>query len=60
MCTVPCALIVFDYRAVRSVVGPKREAVAEGWRKLHNAHYHNLYHSNVKPINMTVNERKMS
>jgi hypothetical protein len=53
-------MVKSDYRPVRSVVGPKREAVAEGWRRLHNADCHSLCPSNVKLINTTVNSRRMS
>jgi hypothetical protein len=28
---------------LKSVFGPKMEEVAEGWRRLHNEEYHNLY-----------------
>jgi hypothetical protein len=36
---------VFEYRVLRRIFGPKRDAVTEGWRKLHNEELHNLYSS---------------
>jgi hypothetical protein len=36
---------VFENRVLRRIFGPKREEVAEGWRKLHNKELHNLYAS---------------
>jgi hypothetical protein len=38
-------LRVFENRMLRRIFGPKREEVAEGWRKLHNEELHNLYSS---------------
>jgi hypothetical protein len=35
---------VFDVR-VLSIFGPKREDIAESWRRLHNEELHNLYTS---------------
>jgi len=34
---------VFEKMVLRIIFGPKREKVAEGWRKLHNDELHNLY-----------------
>jgi hypothetical protein len=28
---------------VRTILGPKKTEVAEGWRKLHNEDFHNMY-----------------
>jgi hypothetical protein len=36
---------VLESRAVRRMIGPKREEVAGGWRTLHNEELHNLYAS---------------
>jgi hypothetical protein len=36
-------LRVFENRVLRRAVGPKRDEVTGGWRKLHNEEYHNLY-----------------
>jgi hypothetical protein len=36
-------LRVFENRVVRRIFGPKRDAMAGGWRKLHNEELHNLY-----------------
>jgi hypothetical protein len=36
-------LRVFENRVLRRIFGPKRDEVTEGWRKLHNKEYHNLY-----------------
>jgi hypothetical protein len=38
-------LRVFEKRVLRRIFGPEGEEVAEGWRKLHNEHHHNLYSS---------------
>jgi len=34
-----------ENRALRGIFGPKREEVAEGWRRLHNEELHKLYTS---------------
>jgi hypothetical protein len=34
---------MFENRVLRRILGPKREEVAEGWRRLHNEELHNLY-----------------
>jgi hypothetical protein len=34
---------MFENRVLRTIFGPKREEVAEGWRRLHNEELHNLY-----------------
>jgi hypothetical protein len=36
---------VFENRVLRRIFGPKREAVAGGWRELHNVELYNLYAS---------------
>jgi hypothetical protein len=36
---------VFENRVLRRIFGPKREEVAEEWRKLHNEELHDLYSS---------------
>jgi hypothetical protein len=36
---------VFENRVLRTIFGPKRDEVTEGWRKLHNEELHNLYAS---------------
>jgi hypothetical protein len=33
----------FVKRILRRTFGPKRDEVTEGWRKLHNEEFHNLY-----------------
>jgi hypothetical protein len=38
-------LRVFENRVLRRIVGPKRDEVTGGWRKLHNEELHNLYSS---------------
>jgi hypothetical protein len=35
----------FENRVMRKILGPKREEVAGGWRRLHNEELHNLYAS---------------
>jgi hypothetical protein len=37
------SLRVFYNRVLRRIFGPKRDEVAEGWRKLHNEELHDLY-----------------
>jgi hypothetical protein len=36
---------VFENRVLRRILGPKRDEVTGGWRKLHNEELHNLYSS---------------
>jgi len=36
-------LRVFENRVLREVSGPRREELIEGWRKLHNVEFHDLY-----------------
>jgi hypothetical protein len=36
-------LRVSDNRVLRRIFGPKREEVAEGWRRLHNENPRNVY-----------------
>jgi len=36
---------VFEHRVLRRKFGPKREAVTEEWRKLHNEELNNLFSS---------------
>jgi len=36
---------VFENRVLKRILGPKREEIAEGWRKLHNEELHKLYAS---------------
>jgi hypothetical protein len=38
-------LRAFENRALRRILGPKREEVVGGWRRLHNEELHNLYAS---------------
>jgi hypothetical protein len=38
-------LRVFENRVLRRILGPKRDGVTGGWRKLHNEELHNLYSS---------------
>jgi hypothetical protein len=35
----------FENRVLKRIVGPKRDGVTGGWRKLHNDELHNLYSS---------------
>jgi hypothetical protein len=51
-------LRVFENRVLRRLVGPKRDEVAGGWRKLHNEVFHNL-HSWPNIIRM-IKSRRMS
>jgi hypothetical protein len=36
---------VFENRVLRRMVGPKRDEVMAGWRKLHKEELHDLYSS---------------
>jgi hypothetical protein len=36
-------LRVFENRVLRRILGPKRDEMIRGWRKLHNEELHNLY-----------------
>jgi hypothetical protein len=38
-------LRVFENRVLRRILGPKRDEVTGGWRKLHNEELHGLYPS---------------
>jgi hypothetical protein len=37
------SLRVFENRVLRRILGPKKNKVTGGWRKLHNEELHNLY-----------------
>jgi hypothetical protein len=37
--------MVFENRELRRIIGPKRDGVTGGWRKLHNEELHDLYSS---------------
>jgi hypothetical protein len=36
-------LKVFENKTIRRILGPKREEVVGGWRRLHNEDFYNLY-----------------
>jgi hypothetical protein len=36
---------MFENRALRRILGPKRDEVTGSWRKLHDEELHNLYYS---------------
>jgi hypothetical protein len=38
-------LNVFEDRVLRRIIGPKKNEMVGGWRKLHNEELHNLYSS---------------
>jgi hypothetical protein len=38
-------LSTFENQVLRRIFGPKKEEVLEGWRRLHNEKFHNLYTS---------------
>jgi hypothetical protein len=38
-------LRVFENGVLRTIFGPKKDRVTEGWRKLYNEELHNLYSS---------------
>jgi hypothetical protein len=48
---------VFENRMLRRIIGPKRDDVTGGWRKLHNEELHNLY-SSPDIIRMIKSSRK--
>jgi hypothetical protein len=50
-------LKVFENRVLRRISGPKREKVAEGWRRRHNEKLHNLYAS--PNVIMVIKSRRM-
>jgi hypothetical protein len=41
-------LRVFENRVLRRILGPKRDEVTGGWRKLHIDELHNIYYSPSK------------
>jgi hypothetical protein len=51
-----CRLRVLESRMLR-ILGPKREEVTGGWRKLHNEELHNLYSS--QSIIRMIKSRRM-
>jgi hypothetical protein len=50
-------LRVFENRVLRRIFGPKRDDVAEEWRKLHSEELHNVY--SYPDIIMQVKSRRM-
>jgi hypothetical protein len=48
-------LRAFENRLLRRILGPKRDEVTGGWRKLHNEELLNLYSS----PNRTIESRRM-
>jgi hypothetical protein len=48
---------VFENRVLRRILGPKRDGVTGGWRKLHNEELHNLYSSTT--IIRIIRSRRM-
>jgi len=50
-------LRVSENRVLRRTLGPKKEEVAGGWRRLHNVDLHNLYAS--PNITRVIKSRKM-
>jgi hypothetical protein len=49
--------MVFENRVLGRIFEPKKEKVAEGWRRLHNVEIHNLYTS--PNIIMAMKSRRM-
>jgi hypothetical protein len=49
-------LRVFENRVPRRILGPKREDVAGGWKRLHNEELYNIYAS---PNIMVIKSRRM-
>jgi hypothetical protein len=50
-------LRTFENRVLRRILGPKRDEVTGGWRKLHAEELHNLYCS--PSIIRTIKSRRM-
>jgi hypothetical protein len=50
-------LRVFENKVLRRILGPKREEVTGGWRKLHNEELRDLYSS--PSIIRIINSRRM-
>jgi hypothetical protein len=48
---------VLENRALRRILGPKRDEVTGGWRKLYNKEVHNLYSSPI--IIRIIKSRRM-
>jgi hypothetical protein len=48
---------VFENKVLRRTLGPKRDEVTGGWRKLHNEELHNLY--SCPSIIRVIKSRKM-
>jgi hypothetical protein len=48
---------VFENRVLRRILGPRRDEVMEGWRKLHNEELCDLYSS--ASILRTIKSRRM-
>jgi hypothetical protein len=48
----------FENRVLRRILGPKRDEVTGGWKKLHNEEIHNFYSS--QSIIIMVKSRKIS
>jgi hypothetical protein len=55
----------FENRVLRRILGPKRDEVTGGWRKLHNEELHNLFSSpsiirmiKSRRMRCSMNERK--
>jgi hypothetical protein len=47
---------LYQNRALRRILGPKRDEVTGGWRKMHNEELHNLYSS---PSIIRIKSRRM-
>jgi hypothetical protein len=48
---------VFENRALRRILGPKRGEVTGDWRKLHNEELHNFYF--LPNISRIIKSRRM-
>jgi hypothetical protein len=47
---------VFENRVLRRILGPKRDEVIGGWRKLHNEELHNLYFDQGRKLELSSQE----
>jgi hypothetical protein len=51
--------MVFENRVLRKIIGPKRDVVIGGWRKLHKEELHNLYSSPSIITRRMIKARRM-
>jgi hypothetical protein len=57
-CCNTATLRLFENRVLRTMVGPRRDEVMRGWRKLHNEELRDLYSSDVQVKEDEVGETR--